>query len=691
MLIAGFPAGPWGTNCYVVATGPGSECVVIDPGKDAAAGVDQVVREHRLKPVSVLVTHGHVDHMWCVAPVAGTYDATAWIHPSDRHLLSDPMAGMSRETTQMLLGGSYTWAEPDDVRELADLDELELAGLRFVVDHTPGHTEGSVTFRTPYAEQDVSELMFSGDLLFAGSIGRTDLPGGDHATMLRSLTDKVLPLADDIVVLPGHGEQTSIGRERATNPYLLDLRARATPTPPSTRSREDSDEQDQPAQRVPRAAACAARRRARGRRVAVAHLRAARLRQHRDPRRRADRPTRQGRRDRQGDLRPPAPRRRTGRQGRARPPLRPHRAVRALRPGARRSAGVPVPALPDPARLARRAPAGGALPPVHPGRRRHRRARRAALPPRRRGDVGDGRRAGSPADPAGLLPVQQPQAHPGLLPRAGHRRRHRGDPRHRQARQAARRRGRPPARRARRRDPGAGAALPRPRHHPRRRHLLRRAGARPRRERRAPRPGARGAGRGRRGLCRRRRRPGDRRGQPAHRARPRLLHRHRRGDLHERLRAAQVRRRRRSLRRARQRRPDDLPGRRRVVRRLPHPRPAHRRRRPRGQPAGAQRRARRGEHRGRSARQHRGRPRPAGTGKSPARSHPQPPSSASRSGTPSAVASRSSGSSRATAPTRSRTSAPGSRSTQIRRPGPRPATTCTRRSSRRSKTSDPHP
>lgn len=230
VFIAGFPAGPWGTNCYVVATGPGSECVVIDPGKDSAAGVDQVVREHRLKPVSVLVTHGHVDHMWCVAPVAGTYDATAWIHPADRHLLSDPMAGMSRETTQMLLGGDYSWAEPDDVRELADLAELELAGMRFVVDHTPGHTEGSVTFRSPYSStgsgqaSDVSEVMFSGDLLFAGSIGRTDLPGGDHATMLRSLTDKVLPLADDIVVLPGHGEQTSIGRERATNPFLQDLR-----------------------------------------------------------------------------------------------------------------------------------------------------------------------------------------------------------------------------------------------------------------------------------------------------------------------------------------------------------------------------------------------------------------------------------------------------------------------------------
>ena len=96
VLIAGFPAGPWGTNCYVVATGPGTECVVIDPGKDAAAGVEQVVREHGLKPVAVLVTHGHVDHMWCVAPVAGAYDATAWIHPADRHLLTDPMAGMSR-------------------------------------------------------------------------------------------------------------------------------------------------------------------------------------------------------------------------------------------------------------------------------------------------------------------------------------------------------------------------------------------------------------------------------------------------------------------------------------------------------------------------------------------------------------------------------------------------------------------
>jgi hydroxyacylglutathione hydrolase len=228
VLIAGFPAGPWGTNCFVVATAAGAECVVVDPGKDAAPGVADLVREHRLKPVAVLLTHGHIDHMWSVAPVAGTYDATAWIHPRDRHLLTDPMAGLSRETAAMLLGGRHEFAEPDEVAELADLDTLELAGLTLTVDHTPGHTEGSVTFRTPYGEQGVSELLLSGDLLFAGSIGRTDLPGGDHPTMLHSLREKVLPLADDIVVLPGHGEQTSIGRERATNPFLLDLQGTGT-------------------------------------------------------------------------------------------------------------------------------------------------------------------------------------------------------------------------------------------------------------------------------------------------------------------------------------------------------------------------------------------------------------------------------------------------------------------------------
>ncbi len=223
MLIAAFPAGPWGTNCYVVARARGEECVVIDPGKDATAGVADVVREQRLRPAAVLVTHGHIDHMWCVAPVAGAYDAVAYIHPADRALLTDPLAGMSPETAQLLLGTDMRFAEPDDVRELEDEMLLEIAGLTFSVDHTPGHTRGSVTFRTPYPDADASQVMFAGDLLFAGSIGRTDLPGGDHQAMLRSLATKVLPLDDDVVVLPGHGEQTTIGRERGTNPYLTGL------------------------------------------------------------------------------------------------------------------------------------------------------------------------------------------------------------------------------------------------------------------------------------------------------------------------------------------------------------------------------------------------------------------------------------------------------------------------------------
>lgn len=234
MLIAAFPAGPWVTNCYVVAPGPGEECVVIDPGMDATSGVADVVREHRLRPAAVLVTHGHIDHMFCVAPVAGAYGTTAYVHPADRHLLTNPMAGVSAETAAMLLGGSYTFAEPDEVSELRDGDVVEVAGLSFTIDATPGHTPGSVTFTSQYDDDaDVAAVLFSGDLLFAGSIGRTDLPGGDSATMLRSLADKVLPLDDSIVVLPGHGPRTTIGRERATNPYLAGLGA-ATPVSSST-------------------------------------------------------------------------------------------------------------------------------------------------------------------------------------------------------------------------------------------------------------------------------------------------------------------------------------------------------------------------------------------------------------------------------------------------------------------------
>jgi hydroxyacylglutathione hydrolase len=224
MLIAGFPAGVFQTNCYVAAPAAGAECVIVDPGQEAVEGLDEVLREHRLKPVAVLLTHGHLDHVWSVAPVCGARDVPAWIHPEDRELLSDPGKGMSANMTGMFAG--ITLSEPDDVRELSDGAELEIAGMRITVNHAPGHTRGSVTFRMPGERQ----VMFSGDLLFAGSIGRTDLPGGDYPTILRSLAATCLPLPDETVVLPGHGPQTTIGRERATNPYLAEAAPLAGPS-----------------------------------------------------------------------------------------------------------------------------------------------------------------------------------------------------------------------------------------------------------------------------------------------------------------------------------------------------------------------------------------------------------------------------------------------------------------------------
>jgi hydroxyacylglutathione hydrolase len=225
VLIAGFPAGSWGTNCYVIAPGPGAECVVVDPGQDATDGVEEVLREHRLRPVAVLLTHGHLDHIFSVVPVCGAHDVPAYIHPDDRDLLSDPAKGFGLPVGTPLFG-DLTFGEPDDVKELADGTVLTLAGLELTVDHAPGHTPGSVTFRLPgggSGADEIPPLLFSGDLLFAGSIGRTDLPGGDHATILASLARVCLPLPDETAVLPGHGPTTTIGHERAANPFLTDL------------------------------------------------------------------------------------------------------------------------------------------------------------------------------------------------------------------------------------------------------------------------------------------------------------------------------------------------------------------------------------------------------------------------------------------------------------------------------------
>jgi glyoxylase-like metal-dependent hydrolase (beta-lactamase superfamily II) len=226
VLVTGFPAEAFGTNCYVVAAGPGEQALIVDPGIGVLEHLDAVLAEHRLFPAAVLLTHGHLDHTFSVAPVCGARGIPAYVHPADLEMLADPQKGLSMNL-QDLFGGALPYSEPEDVVALTDGETLVLAGLEVTVDHAPGHTGGSVLFRLPAAGTpwEADQFCLSGDVLFAGSIGRTDLPGGDTATMLTSLRDKILPLADDTVVLPGHGPETTIGHERASNPYLRELTA----------------------------------------------------------------------------------------------------------------------------------------------------------------------------------------------------------------------------------------------------------------------------------------------------------------------------------------------------------------------------------------------------------------------------------------------------------------------------------
>ncbi|MCW2490979.1 MAG: fold metallo-hydrolase [Frankiales bacterium] len=226
MLIQGFPAQVAGTNCFVVATGPGEQCIVIDPGVGVSDRLEEIVAEHRLHPVAVVLTHGHLDHTFSVLPVCQANDVPALIHAADRAALADPWTGLGLPVGAPLFGvPGLTFAEPDDVRTITDGERLELAGMAFQVRHAPGHTPGSVvlTLDSGLVDPSSADVLFSGDVLFQGSIGRTDLPGGSMAAMTASLRDVILPMPDEVIVLPGHGGQTTIGAERLTNPFLRDL------------------------------------------------------------------------------------------------------------------------------------------------------------------------------------------------------------------------------------------------------------------------------------------------------------------------------------------------------------------------------------------------------------------------------------------------------------------------------------
>ena len=216
MLIRSFVAPMFATNCWIIASAKGSECIIVDPGMtDISAEVEMIIEEEGLKPVAALLTHGHLDHTFSVKPLADGYGIPAYIHPEDRRFIADPIGIHGAQFAESLDGMSFF--EPEKVELLKDGSILDLVGLTIKAIHAPGHTRGSLMFTVN------DELLISGDVLFAGSIGRTDLPTGSSSDMKQTLKNKVLTLDDDLRVLPGHGGETTIKYERKTNPYLKEL------------------------------------------------------------------------------------------------------------------------------------------------------------------------------------------------------------------------------------------------------------------------------------------------------------------------------------------------------------------------------------------------------------------------------------------------------------------------------------
>lgn len=212
MLLTGFPAGMLACNCYVLVQRQGADAIIVDPGQRAFGPLRRILDENRLTPAGVLLTHGHIDHIWSAQKVADTFGCPVFIHPADRAMLTDPIKGFGPRIAQVALGALFR--EPRQVVHLdRDGDTLDLGGVAVAVDHTPGHTRGSVCFR-------VDSAVFTGDTLFKGSVGRTDLPGGSGRDLLGSIITKLLVLDDGTRVLPGHGEPSTIGAERRANPFL---------------------------------------------------------------------------------------------------------------------------------------------------------------------------------------------------------------------------------------------------------------------------------------------------------------------------------------------------------------------------------------------------------------------------------------------------------------------------------------
>ena len=213
---------------------------------DSADRIAQIVADHDITPVAVLLTHGHVDHAASAALVADRYGARCWVGAGDLGQLSDPLSGLPDELHPMLAELLAAEGGPEQQRSRAlpatmlqlPPGPVRLAGLDFTLLPAPGHTPGSTLIALAFRAEDddddgddagddtggseqVRTVVFTGDVVFAGTIGRTDLPGGDHPTMLRTLDEVVLSLPEDAILLPGHGAQTTLARERVSNPYLV--------------------------------------------------------------------------------------------------------------------------------------------------------------------------------------------------------------------------------------------------------------------------------------------------------------------------------------------------------------------------------------------------------------------------------------------------------------------------------------
>ena len=214
ILIDAEPLWAFQTNTYVVAAERGGAAVVIDAPPDPQ-GIGGLLARHDLTPVAALVTHGHIDHVGGVDGIVSP-TVSAYLHPDDLDMARHPGEQLRRLLGADPFGGTAVVTAP--FTDLVDDDLLELAGIRFRVLHTPGHTPGHCCFVL-----EDEGVLFSGDQLFAGSIGRTDLPGGSYPTLMASMADRILPLPDETRVLPGHGPSTTLADERRTNPFLLEL------------------------------------------------------------------------------------------------------------------------------------------------------------------------------------------------------------------------------------------------------------------------------------------------------------------------------------------------------------------------------------------------------------------------------------------------------------------------------------